>query len=172
MIWLQSPPWLRWTLAVIISGLAVWTEFRPEGLVEHPFAVVDIAVGDPITDTNTELRRIPPDLLEPAPSSGFATSQILAGQPLNSRAIADEAINTRPGWWSLEVPLPRNAALGDDVQLVLTDTGEMIPGLVSMVPDEDPLGTNSGAVAVPPEHSAAVAVAVASGRMVVLVSTQ
>ncbi len=159
-------------MAIVVASLAIWTEFRSETGVEHPFAVVDIAVGDAITEENTELKPVPAGFLDPAPSSGFATSQILAGQPLNPRAIANEPMNTQPGWWSLEVPLPRNAARGDSVQLVLTGTGQTIPGVVSLVPDEDPLGAGTGAVAIPPEHSAAVAVAVASGQIVVLVSNR
>lgn len=170
MIWLQDPPWIRWGLAILIALMAVWTEFRPDPLVEHPFAVRAIAVGEPIDDA-VEIRSIPSGMLEPTRGSGYATRSYSPGEPLTPAGVSAEPISADPGWWSVEIDVPAGASIGDEVRLVLVDSGETVSGRVVATNGEDPLAMGGGAVAVPPDDAAAVAVAVAAGRVVVLVAT-
>lgn len=171
MIWLQGPQWIRWTIAVVIAVVAVWAEFRGDGTVEHPFAIETIAAGEEITDSVVEMRRVPSGLLPPVDTFGFTTRAYMSDEPITPGGVSSEEMMPDPGWWSLEIAVPRTAKPGDPVQLVLIDSGVAVAGSIRAVADADPLGNGLGAVAVPPEHAVAVAAAAASGRIVVLVSS-
>lgn len=67
--------------------------------------------------------------------------------------------------------IPMGAVVGDRAQLVLLDSGLVVEGVVESVATDDPFASADGTVAVPPEHSGAVAAGVASGRVVVLIAT-
>ncbi len=171
MLWLQSPQWARWGLAIVITAAAIWTEFRPDPSVEHPFAISPIGVGEPIGPTNTENRDIPSGLLEPVPDVGFATHGYEPGEPITTGGLSERPIVVPDGWWSIAVALPPGITVGSDVQLVLIDSGLVVPGRVTSVPYDDPLSSNEGSVAIPPESAAAVAAALLNGRVAVLVRT-
>lgn len=170
MIWLQSPQWIRWTLAILVALAALWTEFRGDGIIEHPFATEIIASGEAINSGNTQLRPVPAGLLEPVTGGGFADRAFFPGEPITGAGVTDRPKNAGAGWWALEIDIPKGANLGDAVQLVLLDSGLVVPGTVSALADEDPLSSGSGSVAVPPEHASAAAEASANGRVVALVS--
>jgi hypothetical protein len=170
VIWLQGPQWIRWTIAVIIALTAIWTEFRGDASVEHPFAVATITVGDPITDQVIEMRQVPRGLLPPIDEFGFAARTFDPGEPITPSGVTTDEISSTAGWWALEIAVPRTAKPGDAVQLVLIDTGMVIAGTVRAVADADPLGGGLGSVAIPPEHAAATASASANGRVVVLLA--
>lgn len=171
MIWLQGPQWIRWTIAVTIAIVALWTEFRGDGMIEHPFAIETIAAGDEINDDAVEMRLVPSGLLPRVDEYGFAGRAFLAGEPITPGGIAPEAAPAAPGWWHLEISVPRTAQVGDAVQLVLIDTGIAVAGTVRAVAEDDPLGNGLGSVAIPPDQAVAVAAASANGRVVVLVSS-
>ncbi len=171
MIWIQGPQWIRWTIAVTISIVALWTEFRGDGMVEHPFAVETIAVGDEIDDDSVEIRLVPSGLLPPVAPYGFANRTFLPNEPITPGGIATEDTPSASGWWDLEIAVPRTARVGDPVQLILIDTGVAVAGTIRAVADEDPLGNGLGSVAIPPDQAVAVAAAASNGRVVVLVSS-
>lgn len=171
MIWLQGPQWLRWTIAVTIAVVALWTEFKGDEMVEHPFAIETIAAGDEISDDLIEMRLVPSGLLPNVDAYGFANRTFLPDEPLTPGGIASEETAVASGWWDLEIAVPRTARVGDAVQLVLIDTGVAVGGTVRAVADTDPLGNGLGSVAVPPEQAVAVAAASANGRVMVLVSS-
>ncbi|MEX0795404.1 MAG: hypothetical protein WEB67_09080 [Acidimicrobiia bacterium] len=171
MIWLQGPQWIRWTMVVIIAIVALWTEFRGDGMVEHPFAIETIAPGDEINDDAVEMRLVPSGLLPRIDAYGVAARTFLPDEPITPGGIATEAAPAAPGWWYLEIAVPRTARVGDPVQLVLIDTGVAVAGTVRAVADDDPLGNGLGSVAIPPDQAVAVAAASANGRVVVLVSS-
>jgi hypothetical protein len=169
VIWLQSPRWPRWSAAFLIVIGALWSEFS-DATVEYPFAVVAIAPGEEISPDNTETRTVPEGLFDPATPSPFATRAFAPGEPILASGTARERTTARSDWWALEIGLPAGAQRGDEVQIVLLDTGEVVGGIVHATPDEDPLGAGTGSVAVPAASSASVASAAAEGRAVVLVS--
>jgi hypothetical protein len=171
MIWLQRPQWLRWTIAVTIAIVALWTEFRGEGMLEHPFAIETIAAGDEITVDVVEMRLVPPGLLPRVEEYGYANRTFLPDEPIIPGGITSEDAPIVSGWWDLEIAVPRTARVGDPVQLVLIDTGVAVAGTVRAVADDDPLGNGLGSVAIPPDQAVAVAAAAANGRVIVLVSS-
>jgi hypothetical protein len=169
MLWLQNPQWGRWSIAVVLTVLAIWAEFGPDPSVQHPFATQEIAAGDEIGPHNTENRPIPRGLLNPIPATGFATRVFLAEEPITVGGIAEMPLGAPQGWWSIEVDLPTGVVKGDEVELILLDTGATVAGRVTSAPSDDPLADGRGSVAIPPEMAVAVASAVVNGRVAVLV---
>lgn len=171
MLWLQPMPWGRWALVILIAAVAAYVEFRPDPTVESPFATVAISPGDVIDESNTELRRVPVDLLDSAQRGDIATRPVLPGSPVMTTDVGEHGQTVPTGWWVLGVALPEGAAVGEDVRLVLLDSGDEVPGVVAHPGSDDPFAAADGGVAVPPEKSADVAVAAANGRLAVLIST-
>lgn len=171
MVWLQTPPWARWILSALIAAVALWVELGPDPTVSHPFAIVDIAAGDVVDETNTEMRQLAAGLLAPVELGGTAGLPIVAGDPILDTGLGDGAATVPTGWWVMEVPLPRGARTGDEARLVLLDTGEMVDGRVVGAVDEDPLGSGLGMVAVDPAGAQEAAVAAAEGRIAIMIAT-
>jgi hypothetical protein len=69
------------------------------------------------------------------------------------------------------VTLPAGADVGEEVRLVLLDSGKEVPGVVANPGSDDPFAAADGGVAVSPDNSAQVALAAASGRVAVLISS-
>lgn len=169
MLWLQNPQWGRWSIAVVLTILAIWAEFGPDPSVEHPFATRDIAAGEPIGPDNTEARPVPGGLLSPVPLTGFATRPFHPDEPITPGGVSDVPKSAPEGWWSIEIALPKGAIEGDAVELILLDSGVTVSGVVTSAPVLDPLSANSGTVAIAPDSALAVASSVANGRVAVLV---
>lgn len=171
MLWFEPFPLGRWSLAILIALAALFVEFRPDPTVEQPFAVVDIAPGDSIDSSNTELRTVPAGLLEGAVEGDVATREVLSGEPVLKSDVAEVGRAIPLGWWVVGVALPRGASPGDPVRLVLLDTGVEVEGVVAHQGSDDPFAAADGGVAVPPGRSSEVALAAANGRLAVLIST-
>ncbi|MEA1903971.1 MAG: hypothetical protein U9N56_10630 [Actinomycetota bacterium] len=170
MYWLQSPPWGRWFLAAALVVAALWSELRPESTTGHPFASTRILTGESIDAGNTEMRKIPVGLLESISVEGVAIREIAPGSPLLAADVVDRSNSIPTTWWIVEVEVPPHVRRGDDVKVVLLDTGEVIDGVLAFPASDDPFGTGNGGVALPPERASDVAVAAASSRVAVLVS--
>lgn len=171
MLWFQPMPWGRWALVVLVALIAVYIEFRPETKVEAPFAATPIARGDVVDETNTETRPVPEGLLDLAELGEVATRPIPEGAPVLASDVTDHGGIIPAGWWVVGVTLPAGADVGEEVRLVLLDSGEEVPGVVTNPGSDDPFADADGGVAVPPDSSAQVAVAAAAGRVAVLISS-
>lgn len=171
MLWFQPMPWGRWGLVLLVAAVAAYVEFRPDDTVEAPFATTTISPGHVIDQTNTELRAVPVGLLDSAELGDVATRPILPGSPVMASAVGEQGRTVPPGWWVVGVTLPDGADVGDDVKLVLLETGDEVPGVVAHAGSDDPFAAADGGVAVPPKNSSDVALAAANGRLAVLIST-
>jgi hypothetical protein len=171
MLWFQPMPWGRWALVLLIAVGALYVELKPEATVDSPFATVTINPGDVIDQNNTELRRTPVGLLETAELGEVANERIEPGSPVMASSAGDQADTVPTGWWVIGVKLPDGADVGDEVRLVLLESGSEVPGVVAHPGSDDPFAAADGGVAVPPERSAEVAVAASDGRLAVLIST-
>lgn len=171
MLWFEPFPWGRWVLVLLVAGVAAYVEFFPDPGVDQPFATVTINPGDTIDSSNTETRRVPTDLLKGADIGSVATTSISSGDPVLASDVAESGSAVPTGWWVVGVTLPDGANPGDQVRLVLLDTGEEVDGVVAHPGSDDPFAAADGGVAVPSESSADVALAAANGRLAVLIST-
>lgn len=171
MLWFQPMPWGRWALVLLIAAVALYIEFKPDDTVEAPFAITTISPGDVIDQTNTEQKRVPVGLLESAEPGEVATRTILPGWPVMASQVGEHGETVPPGWWVVSVALPDGAQIGDDVRLVLLESGEEVTGVVAHQGSADPFAAADGGVAVPPDSSSGVAVAAANGSLAVLIST-
>ena len=170
MIWLQSPPWARWAAALVIAGVAIWIEIRPEPTILHPFAIEDIDPGAMVDEANTEMRPVPADMFSPVELGQATSSPVRSGDPVLASGLDQEPQRVPDGWWSLEIALPRGARNGDAARIVLLDGDTVAAGVVVEETGEDPLDPGLGLVAVEPNQAAEVARAVGEGRAVVMIA--
>jgi SAF domain len=171
MLWLQSPAFGRWVAAGLLVAVAVWVEFRPDPLVDHPFAIEAIAVGEELTSLNTETRRIPLGLLDQVQPEAVATRAIENGEPILASDVRDGDLAIPAGWWVISADVPAIARAGDEVKIVLLDSGKVIEGVIASSVPDDPFAAASGGIAVAPASASEVAMAAADSRIAVLVST-
>jgi hypothetical protein len=170
VIWLQSPPWGRWAVALLIASVALWIEFRPDATTTHPFAAEAIVAGSLVDETNTEARPVVVGTLAPVALGQMALDSIAAGDPVLASDVGESGQVVPAGWWSLEMPLPRGSHRGDSARIVLLDSEVVAAGVVVEDPDQDPLGSGLGLVAVESERAAEVARAAGEGRAVVMIA--
>jgi hypothetical protein len=171
VLWLQTPPWGRWIAAALIAIGALWVELRPEPLVLHPFASVDIAVGEEIGAWNSQTREVLAGLFDDVTAEGIAEVAIPEGDPILASQLAGDAAAIPSGWWRFDVTLPQGADRGDEARVILVDSGESIAAVVASGASDDPLGTGMGSVAVEPARAAEVAAAASDGRVAIMVLT-
>ena len=171
MLWLESPPWGRWLAAALIAIGAIWAEFRPDSLIEHPFATERIERGDVIAEQNTEYRRVPTGLFEPVVLGLTALANVEEGEPLLASKVGDPDEVIPSGWWSIEIELPPSASRGDAARVLILSTGVMVDAVVVSAWTDDSFGTPLGALAVAPEHASEVAAASELGDVAVMVET-
>jgi hypothetical protein len=164
-------PWGRWALVVVVAAIAVYIEFRPDTTIEAPFAATAIAIGDVVDETNTETRPVPDGLFDIAELGEVATRAIPEGAPVLASDVTEHGGAIPSGWWVVGVTLPAGADVGEEVRLVLLDSGKEVPGVVANPGSDDPFAAADGGVAVSPDNSAQVALAAASGRVAVLISS-
>ena len=134
------------------------------------FLAIDTPVGAPVTADRIEWREIPAGVIEiPELDARVAAVDLEAGTPLTTAML--RTADTAPAdWMAIPVAVPSAAPVGSDVQLVLTATGETVPGRVVLSASNSGFGfEEAGLVAVPPEHVAAVAIAAATSDLVVAI---
>ena len=158
-------------LVGLVAVVAVYIEFRPDPSIETLYAVTDITPGSVLDETNSEMRRVPSGLFEGADTGDVTTEPVYAGEPVLASDVSEESETIPLGWWVIGVTLPDGADTGDDVMLVLLDTGDEVEGVVAHPGVDDPFAAADGGVAVPPDSASEAAVAAANGRLAVLVAT-
>lgn len=177
MYWFSRPPYLRYAVAaaLIVGGLAV--ELRPPATTSHPYAVADIVTGTELTSDLFEMREVSVGVLAQVEIGGWARTVIRSGEPLLSSHQDLNPPSVPDGWWALQVPLPEAARTNTEIRLVVrsvdaTEPTAVIPGVVVSGPASatDPLGFDAltGLVAIPEQHAARAAAAVADRRITVL----
>jgi hypothetical protein len=171
MLWFQPMPWGRWALVILVALVAAYVEFRPDPTVAAPFATITISPGDVVDETNTEMRHVPAGLLDSAQRGDIATRSILPASPVMATDVGEQGRTVPVGWWVVGVTLPDGADVGEDVRLVVLDSGTEVSGVVAHPGSDDPFAAADGGVAVPPESASEVAVAAANGRLAVLISS-
>jgi hypothetical protein len=139
-------------------------------MAPHPFAVDEIAAGTVVDETNTETRDVPVGTFTAVELGQVARVTIRAGDPVLSSQLGEKGEAAPEGWWSLEMPLPLGARPGDAAQIVLLDSDVVADALVIEDPDQDPLGSGTGLVAVETARAADVARAAGEGRAVVMIA--
>jgi hypothetical protein len=170
VIWLQTPPWGRWAIAALIAVISLWIEFRPDTLGPHPFAIGEIPAGTTVDETNTEMRLVPVGTFTAVELGEVSRLAIQAGDPVLASQLGEEGEVAPEGWWSLEMPLPLGSRPGDAARIVLLDSDVVAEAVVIEDPDQDPLGSGTGLVAVESERAADVARAAGEGRAVVMIA--
>lgn len=171
MLWFEPMPLGRWALVILVAAVAAYLEFGPDPSIEQPFATTTINPGDMVDSGNSEMRRVPADLLDAADTGDVATRHVEAGDPVLATDVAESGTEVPVGWWVVAVTLPDGARAGDRVRLVLLDTGAEVEGVVAHPGSDDPFAAADGGVAVPAGASADVALAAANARLAVLIST-
>lgn len=182
MYWFRRPPYLRWAAAALLVVVATWLDVRPEPMVSHPFAAVDLAAGATLDNAMVEWRSIPagflPVLEKP---KGIILRSVPAGEPLVPSVLSTQRVAVPAGWWSMEVHLPAGAFPGQRVQIIVLgptpdDPPLSVLGLVIVPPpsDQDPLAIEPqpGLVAVPGELAAITAAAIADGSVSAILGSE
>jgi len=133
----------------------------------YPFVARTAAAGE---DLQIEWRHVPAGLLPPTgapPATAWRTLE--AGVPLVPGA-AGAAPAMPDGWWALEIELPLTASAGAAVLVAVRDPHLEVAGLVVSAPGSGSFGsTIPGLVALPGDHAAAVASALAEHRASILI---
>ncbi len=171
MLWLQPLPWVRWLSVALIFVTAAWIEFRPDPTVSVPFATETIAPGEAVDQANSEFLDVPEGELVGASLGDVINRTVFAGEPILTTHVDTNFGVVPNGWWVVPVALPEGAQIGDPVRLVMLDSGTEVEGIVANPGSDDPFSSVEGGVALPPEGSTEAAIASASGRIAVLLST-
>lgn len=158
-------------MVAVVAAVALYIELAPDPSVDHPFATAPIAPGEVVDSSNTELRSVPAELFAPTELGAVASVPIESGDPVLASDVRESSPVVPSGWWVVGVTLPNGARVGDEVRLVVLDTGLEVGGVVAHPGSDDPFDAADGGVAVPPESSAEVALAAADARLAVLIST-
>ena len=164
---------------------AVWLDLRPPDTVQVPFAGADIAVGDRPAAADVEWTDIPEGVVaqpvtrdELAGAAQFGRN-VAAGDPILASDLVEQDSGVPSDWWILAMDLPFDTHPGQNVQLVVLPTQGLEPPapipavVVRPAQNESGLfGSSAGAgqLAVPPEHAATAAAAVAENRVSVLLA--
>lgn len=175
MLWLDRPPYLRWTAAGLLAAVAFWSEFGPAPTTDAWIAVRDVAPGDALTHDLFVRRQVSwedgPETIAP---HGVAAVHITAGDPL--LASMATSLMIPDGWMVLAAPLPPGSVPGAEATVVLlpaaSDDGQTrsVPAVVAGEGSDDPFDDGVGTIAVPGERLPEVVAAAASDRLVVAVS--
>lgn len=168
MLVLSKPPYLRWVAAVLLVGAALGWDISRRATELTPFAARTINRGEIIQADAITWKPAPVGLLRSgAVPMGAALITISAGEPITPDMIATGG-NVPDGWWTVPMEIPPTVTKGSQVRVVLAD-GFGFTGVVVEPSRDDTFGVRSlGLVAVAGEVADAVAMAAATGQLVVL----
>lgn len=170
MLWLQPPPVLRWLVAGLLVAAAAWSEFAPEPGVEITVVRSDVSAGAALGPDLVETVRMPDPGFETVAPHGVALIDLRAGDPLLPTMVSEVPVPL--DWVTIDAPLPGRAKPGQVAVAVITTAGEALqpvqfPAMVVAAGTSDAFGTETGAIAVPPEWVAPAGQAMAEGRLLV-----
>ena len=168
MFWFRRPPYPRWIAAALLLLAGLWLETRGPQLVEYPFASSPLAAGASL-ESSIEWRRVPAGLLPgwSGPVAGVAATTIQEGDPLLPSATA--SFSVPDDWWSIALPLPRPAAPGTRIRLVL-EGNAVVEGLLIEAGVDNGFETVA-MVAFAPADAPLVAAASSNSALVVMMGT-
>lgn len=158
-------------LVGLVALVAGYIELAPSDSVDGLFASRDIAPGEVLDESNTEIRRVPSGLIDTASIGDTIYEPVAADDPVLATYAGDPGAFVPAGWWVIPVVLPEGAAVGDSVRLVVLDDGLHVEGVVTHPGSDDPFAAADGGVAVPPDSASDIAIAAAQSRLAVLLST-
>ena len=169
MYWLARPPYLRWLTAALIIAAGLWFEIVDRAEVQYPFLTSNVAAGAPIGDADIEWRSVPGGFTDvPAVAGRSAAIAMPAGTPI-VEAMLTSGDGIPDDWWAVALPLPLGITTGAVVRIILTSTGEVVPGRVVAAAADGGFGFDDpGLVAVPEAMTGAVAVAASSGDLTII----
>jgi hypothetical protein len=152
---------------VAVVAIAAYMDLSGPPGEMYPFAAETAVPGEPVL---VEWREIPRGVLPPYGSiSGVAGRTLAAGTPLVS-GLLEPTTAVPDDWWAVAVELPPAARAGSDVMITTRVPALEVIGIVVTPPTSNGFGSLSpGLMALPPDHAATVANALAEGRATVLV---
>lgn len=167
MYWMSRPPYWRWLGAALIVATALYLDLTGPPTESYPFVAEAAEAGEAL---QVEWRAVPAGLLpEPGHLPPIAWRALDEGVPLVPGA-AGNAPPAPEDWWALEIELPSMAAMGEAVLVAVRDPAAEIAGIVVQPSARGSFGSaDPGMIAVPAEHAATVAVAVAENRVSVMI---
>ncbi|MBK5269237.1 MAG: hypothetical protein JJE47_17580 [Acidimicrobiia bacterium] len=173
MHWFAPPPWIRWSLSIVLVIAAFAVEVAGPKTTGHWFAIADIEAGTQLRPDLFRSVQIPSGLLPDAQPEGYARVEIREGDPLITGQVTNQPARAPEGWWAIELSVPGHVRPGQNVHLVLlsTDQTTIVTGITLTVETRsDAFGGASAlaTIAIPAEAAADVAVASEAGKVTVL----
>lgn len=170
VLWLERPPLLRWVAAVCLVAASAWFELGPPPSTEMTFLAVDIGAGTILTEDLVERRSVTDPGFATVEPEGFAVTDLAAGEPLVASMIAHATVPD--GWLVISVAVPDHARPGKPATAVILPGGPedvpvQFPAVVVEAGSADPFGTETGALAVPPQWLGQAAAAAGQGRLMI-----
>jgi len=165
---LAKPPYLRWLAAAsLVLGAVAW-EFSERSTEPVAFASRTIERGASIEPAAFVWRQVPSGLMTSFdPTGSTATVVIATGDPIIAGAVTGGLVVPKD-WWTVPAQVPLGAVRGSAVRVVLSD-GYGVSGLVVEPSRDDSFGIRAdGLIAVPSGAADAVALAAASGDLIIL----
>lgn len=167
VFWLRQPPYLRWIVAAVVLAIGIFLDTRPAALVRYPYVADDLHAGELVAE-QIEWRRVPVRLLPDWDNdvAGYAITDIAAGTPLLPELVAANFVPD--GWWSVALVLPHAVAPGTQIRAAIEDS--LFTGIVSGEVVDDGFELIAP-VAFTAEDAAAVAAALGTGAVVVIIGS-
>lgn len=172
MLWLSSPPYLRWAAATTIIVVSLASDLRPATTAPYPVAAVDISPGETIEESDVTWVKLPVGSLAPVELPVTARRTVAVGEPIGPWTAVDGTAPAPTGWLGVPLTVAGDPAPGTPVILVITgEAPRQIPGVVLDSIPGDGLVDSSTMVAVPPDAVGPVANAIQAMTLVVFVGS-
>lgn len=164
---MASPPYWRWLAAGAVIVIAAYMDLSGPATESYPFAAT---ATEPGAVVQLEWREIPAGVLgPPGDLSGVAHVRLEAGTPIVVGVLAP-ANAVPPDWWALQAEIPSQAPVGSRVLVAIARPDSEVIGIVVAPSSSTGFGgATPGLLAIPPQHAAEVAVALAEQRATLLI---
>lgn len=167
MFWFTRPPYWRWFAAAAAVAAAAYVDLTGPPGESYPYVAESVDTGESVSvEWRTVSRGVLP---QHGNISGVARHHLEAGTPLVAGLL--ESASAVPGdWWAVPAELPLTAAPGGDVMITTRSPELQVVGIVVTPSTSSGFGSIApGLVAVPPDHAAAIAGALAEHRATILI---